>query len=73
MNHLHPFDQPEATACVLKNRQQQYSVWPGLMEIPAGWEQVAGPDTLEQCLHWLENHGDTLRPAPLTARENPHD
>jgi len=73
VDHLHPFDQPEATACVLKNHQQQYSVWPGRMEIPAGWEQVAGPDTLEQCLLWLEKNGDTLRPASFTARENHHD
>ena len=73
MNHLHPFDQSEAMTCVLKNRHQQYSVWPARTTIPDGWEVIAGPETLEQCLNWLENNGDTLRPAPLTVRENHHD
>ncbi|ARU92537.1 MbtH family protein [Tatumella citrea] len=62
MNTLHLFDQPEASASVLKNHAGQFSLWPESVAVPAGWQPVYGPCSQEQCLLWLETHWTDIRP-----------
>ena len=62
MENLHPFDQPEGSAWVLKNPAGQFSLWPESIAIPAGWQRVYGPCPQQQCLLWLESHWPDIRP-----------
>jgi len=62
MKNLHPFDQPDASASVLKNHAGQFSLWPESIAVPDGWLRVYGPCPQEQCLLWLELHWTDIRP-----------
>lgn len=63
----HPFDDPEGTYQVLVNEDQQHSLWPCEIRVPAGWSQVFGPDTRNACLGYIESHWPDLRPASIRA------
>ncbi|MEU2660330.1 MbtH family protein [Streptomyces sp. NPDC007325] len=65
-----PFEDPQGTFLVLVNDENQHSVWPSFAEVPAGWRTVAGPDTREACLGYVEEHWTDLRPASLAARQD---
>ena len=64
----------ETKYSVVRNREEQYSIWPSQREIPAGWE-VAGPTgTSEECLAFISREWTDMRPRSLREameRENP--
>ncbi|GAB1692289.1 MbtH family protein [Krasilnikovia sp. M28-CT-15] len=62
-----PFDAADASFLVLVNDEQQHSLWPVFAPVPAGWRQVAGPDTRQACLDFVEAHWTDLRPLSLRA------
>ena len=59
---MNPFDDPEGTFCVLVNDEEQHSLWPSALAVPAGWTVVHGPDTRQACLDHVETHWTDLRP-----------
>jgi len=53
---------------VVRNDEEQYSIWPVDREIPPGWydQEVAGPK--EECLAHIDQVWTDMRPASLRAR-----
>ena len=63
---MNPFDDPDGTFVVLVNDEEQHSLWPSAMAVPAGWRQVHGPDGRQSCLDFVEANWTDIR--PLSAR-----
>ncbi|GHH24523.1 MbtH family protein [Streptomyces rubradiris] len=62
-----PFDDPDGVYQVLVNAEQQHSLWPQDIAVPAGWTPVFGPDTRNACVDYVESHWSDMRPAALRA------
>ncbi len=43
MQFSNPFDNPQGQFYILRNDQQQYSLWPAHCDLPAGWAVVCPP------------------------------
>ncbi|MFI8416729.1 MbtH family protein [Serratia sp. NPDC078593] len=63
METLNPFDDPQQRCLILRNDQQQYSLWPDFSAVPPGWVTVFGPAERAQCVSWLEENWQDMRPA----------
>jgi uncharacterized protein YbdZ (MbtH family) len=63
---MNPFDDPDGTFVVLVNDEEQHSLWPSAMAVPAGWRQVHGPAGRQSCLDFVEANWTDIR--PLSAR-----
>ena len=61
-----PFDDEDGTFFVLVNDEEQHSLWPSKIAVPAGWRVVHGEDGRQACLDYVEEHWTDLR--PLSAR-----
>jgi MbtH protein len=55
----------ETTYRVLVNHEQQYSLWPTNLPIPAGWSDVCVNGSREQCVEYVERVWTDLRPLSL--------
>ncbi|MBA8825272.1 MbtH protein [Saccharopolyspora lacisalsi] len=70
-----PFDDPDASYYALVNDQDQYSLWPCSVEVPAGWTITHGPAGKQACLEHIESSWTDMRPAgaqrPPAARVDP--
>ncbi|MGW6785727.1 MbtH family protein [Streptomyces sp. NPDC054987] len=60
-----PFDNEDGTFLVLRNDEDQYSLWPEFAEVPAGWTAVHGPDGRQACLDHIERTWTDMRPRSL--------
>lgn len=60
-----PFEDPEGRYYVLVNSEEQHSLWPSFVDVPAGWTAVFGEDSREACLAYVEQHWTDLRPRTL--------
>ena len=60
-----PFDDDTARFRVLVNDEGQHSLWPLFARVPAGWTVRFGPAGREECLDYVENHWEDMRPASL--------
>jgi MbtH protein len=63
---MNPFDDEEGTFTVLANAEEQHSLWPSQLTVPAGWRVMHGEDTRQGCLDYIEANWTDLR--PLSAR-----
>lgn len=63
---MNPFDDEEGTFLVLVNAEEQHSLWPKQLTVPAGWRVVHGDDTRQGCLDYIDANWTDLR--PLSAR-----
>ncbi|WP_432142961.1 MbtH family protein [Streptomyces sp. bgisy084] len=52
---------------IVRNHEDQYSIWRAGREIPAGWEPVGEPDTRSACLDRVGELWTDMRPASLRA------
>ncbi len=59
------FDDDTIPFLILINAERQYSIWPDVLPVPAGWQPVRGPMSRQGCLDWLESHWTDLRPYSL--------
>ncbi|KAB2667868.1 MAG: MbtH family protein [Verrucomicrobia bacterium] len=59
------FDDEAGEFRVLRNAEDQYSLWPGLLEVPAGWTPVGPTGSRRSCLDWIEAHWTDMRPASI--------
>ena len=59
---MNPFDDPDGQFMVLINEEEQYSLWPGRLTVPAGWRIVLANDTRQACLDFIEESWTDLRP-----------
>ncbi|MGJ7608677.1 MbtH family protein [Variovorax sp. LT1R20] len=60
-----PFENSDASYRVLINDENQHSLWPELIEIPAGWKSIHGPATKSACLEFIEANWTDMRPRSL--------
>nr|QEO74603.1 mbtH-like protein [uncultured bacterium] len=60
-----PFEDPEGTYLVLVNDENQHSLWPSFVDVPAGWHTVHGPADRQSCLDHVEQHWTDMRPQSL--------
>jgi MbtH protein len=60
------FDDEDGTFTVLVNAEEQHSLWPVQLPVPAGWRVVHGEDTRQGCLDYIEANWTDMR--PLSAR-----
>lgn len=60
-----PFEDPSATYLVLVNAENQHSLWPEFVEVPAGWTLTFGPAGRQECLDHVEANWTDMRPKSL--------
>jgi MbtH protein len=54
---------------VVRNDEDQYSVWPLDRDLPAGWHDAGHRGTRENCLEHVGRVWTDLRPASLRRRQ----
>ncbi|GAA0495210.1 MbtH family protein [Streptomyces olivaceiscleroticus] len=59
---MNVFDDPDGTFSVLVNDEEQHSLWPAKLSVPAGWTVVHSEDSRQACLDYIEQHWTDLRP-----------
>lgn len=62
-----PFEQADGSFLVLRNEEEQYSLWPAFAAVPEGWSKVLGPATREESLEYINLHWIDMRPRSLVA------
>jgi len=60
-----PFENNDADYLVLKNDEDQYSLWPVTIDVPAGWTVVNPASDREASLAYIEEHWQDMRPRSL--------
>jgi len=50
---------------VVRNHEEQYSLWPAGRELPAGWEAAGKRGLEEECLTFIEQVWTDMRPLSL--------
>lgn len=60
-----PFENESGQFLVLVNHENQHSLWPAAIDVPAGWRSVKDSDTRSACLAYIEENWTDLRPASL--------
>lgn len=63
-----PFENPDAAYMVLVNDENQHSLWPVTVDVPAGWTVAHPSDIREACLGFIENNWTDMRPRSLAQR-----
>lgn len=61
-----PFEDENGSYLVLVNDENQHSLWPADIDVPAGWRTAFGPAGRAACLEHIETHWTDMRPASLT-------
>lgn len=57
-----PFEVADANYTVLRNDENQHSLWPAFADVPDGWTVVHGPERRENCMAYVREHWVDLRP-----------
>jgi MbtH protein len=60
-----PFDDENGTYLVLLNEEEQYSLWPAFIHVPAGWRVVHPADSRKVCLEFIDSNWTDMRPKSL--------
>ncbi len=62
------FDDETGTFHVVRNDEEQYSIWPADREPPAGWHIEGTAGSRQECLDHIERVWTDLRPLSLRHR-----
>ena len=57
-----PFEEPDADYHVLRNDEDQHSLWPAIAAVPDGWAVVHGPGSRDDCLAYVRDNWHDVRP-----------
>ncbi len=60
-----PFGDEDDRFLVLRNEEDQYSLWPVFADAPAGWQVVFGESGRADCLAYVEATWTDMRPRSL--------
>ncbi|ARW08127.1 MbtH family protein [Bacillus atrophaeus] len=60
-----PFENADGTYFVLINEEGQYSLWPGSIEVPNGWNVVYEQEGRQACLDYINSHWHNMQPNSL--------
>lgn len=55
----------QETYYVVKNIEEQYSIWPSYKKVPSGWEVVGEPKVKSECLAYIDQNWTDMRPLSL--------
>lgn len=58
-------EQDTATYTVVRNHEEQYSIWHADKELPAGWEAVGKTGSKQECLEYIGEVWTDMRPLSL--------
>jgi MbtH protein len=61
-----PFEDENGAYLVLVNDENQHSLWPADIDVPAGWRVVLNASSRAECLGYIEAHWTDMRPASIT-------
>jgi MbtH protein len=50
---------------VLVNHEEQYSLWPDFLDVPAGWRETGVAGTKDECLAYVNEVWTDMRPLSL--------
>jgi MbtH protein len=50
---------------VLRNDEEQYSLWPVGLDVPAGWQRVGKEGTRDECSGYVDEVWTDMRPRSL--------
>ncbi|MEJ2415977.1 MAG: MbtH family NRPS accessory protein [Exilibacterium sp.] len=53
------------TYCVVLNEEEQYSIWPHGKALPSGWRVLDISGSKAECLHYIEENWNDMRPLSL--------
>ncbi|MFI7019625.1 MbtH family protein [Streptomyces sp. NPDC087440] len=67
-----PFDDTEGKFLVLLNEEEQYSLWPSFIEVPAGWQTVLEETDRNTCVEFIEKNWTDMRPKSLRDAMDTH-
>jgi MbtH protein len=62
------WDDPETVFMVVKNHEEQYSIWPEYKPLPAGWTAAEKRGPKAECLDYIEQVWTDMRPLSLRAQ-----
>lgn len=60
-----PFEDADGSYKVLKNDEDQHSLWPESIPVPDGWVIVHDTDSRAGCLDYIESNWTDIRPKSL--------
>nr|AAG34186.1 SimY [Streptomyces antibioticus]AAK06806.1 SimX1 [Streptomyces antibioticus]AAL15602.1 Sim-cB [Streptomyces antibioticus] len=66
-----PFDDQRGSFLVLRNAEEQVSLWPAFAGVPTGWQVAKGPNSRAACLAYIEEAWTDLRPKSLIDATDP--
>jgi len=58
-------DDDNTTYQVLRNDEEQYSLWPVSLDVPAGWQAVGKQGTKDECMSYVDEVWTDMRPRSL--------
>lgn len=61
-------DDDDRQYTVVRNHEEQYSIWPVDRDIPAGWEAVGRTGVKAECLSYIDEVWTDMRPKSLRER-----
>jgi len=59
------WDSEDTVFRVVVNHEEQYSIWPTYLEIPAGWREVGVSGAKQHCLDHINEVWTDMRPLSL--------
>ncbi|MEV5892533.1 MbtH family protein [Nonomuraea fuscirosea] len=62
------FDDDRREFRVVRNGEEQYSIWPAMRDLPAGWFEAGPKGSKAECLAYIDRSWTDLRPASLRGR-----
>jgi MbtH protein len=62
-----PFEDADGRYVVLINDEGQHSLWPSHIKQPAGWEQIKGESSKQDCTEFIEANWTDMRPRSVIA------
>lgn len=64
-----PFEDNDRTYLVLINGEDQYSLWPSWIDVPAGWSVAHREDSRTASLDYINENWRDMRPRSLIQAE----
>ncbi|GGL99414.1 MULTISPECIES: MbtH family protein [Micromonospora] len=55
-------DTDDTVYTVVRNDEEQYSIWPAARELPAGWAEVGTTGSRQECLDHIDTVWVDMRP-----------
>jgi MbtH protein len=59
------FDDESGWFSVVVNAEEQYSIWPGQLSLPSGWQEAGHRGDRASCLAYIDEVWTDLRPLSL--------